>query len=283
MKLLLTPLLTAVIAITALPPTPAAASSPVGVRIASYNAWLLPIAASELNRRKRAIPSAIAAEKPDVVCFQEVWLRGHQKELAWSLRKQLPHAAYGAGGLMVLSRFPIGRSDFYPVPVHQELPLTEKIAGKGWLEVDIGTPAGPVRVVNSHLALDLSARRLGHKQQLKALATGLGSGSPDHATLLCADLNMRGFTAQGSPTRALDRFLRLGFSIANAFPRQPTRIGWPRPKVVRRWWAPDFVMARSGKRVLATIKAFRRALHTRQKALSDHDLIVVDAELTRAP
>lgn len=259
------------------------APSPTKLRVASYNAWLLPLVATDVNRRRRAMPSAIAAHRPDVLCLQEVWLQGHQRGFAKALKKRLPHAAFGQGGLAILSRFPIGRAAFYPFPADADLPLTERFAGKGYFEVDIGTPAGPIRVVNSHMVLDFSPKRAAHARQVASLLAGVGPAAAKHATIVCADLNMRSFLPNGDPHPELKRFLDVGFAVANTHPREPTRIGWPRPRVIRRAWSPDFVMLRAGTAVAGRLTAFRRALHTLKTALSDHDLVLVDIALSPRP
>lgn len=262
-------------------PEEAASPTPVTLRVASFNAWLLPIGAADATERRQRLGPAIDALEPDVVCLQEVWTRSALDPIAEALAHRLPAVATGGGGLVVLSRWPIRDASFQAFPGRTAPSVTEWLARKGWLSTLIETPAGPLRVVNSHLALDLHGDREGHTRQLSLLLEALRQPT-DVPTILCADLNLRAQRG-GVPTEGFSALLDAGFEDA-ASPgapsgRQGTRVGWPRAGRTARW-DPDYVMFRSGDGGALSVTAFRQTLDTVETALSDHNLQLADFEFT---
>ncbi len=84
------------------------------LRVASLNAWALPDPLGEsVSERMRAIGFELPRVAPDVIAFQEVWTASARRSLARSGRDAgLSHAwcaddALGAGGLLLLSRWPL--------------------------------------------------------------------------------------------------------------------------------------------------------------------------------
>jgi len=262
------------------------------VRVVSYNTWLFPHVSEDFAGRRDRMGPALAALEPDVLCLQEVWDRGAALTLRGHLRGRLPHARVSGGGLMVLSRWPIVDAAFEPHPVHARLSLAERLAKKGALHVLIDTPFGPLHVVDTHLAHERDGARDGHALQVAALIERLGSraapGTPP--MIVCGDLNFRA-VRDGAPSRDFAALRALGFEdAAGTGPdadgrwhrRRPTRVGRPRTPEHRRENDPDYVLVRGGAGVELAVRSFRLALDSAEEALSDHEAIVVDLDVSAA-
>lgn len=274
--------------VAALAVAPPSATDAATVRVASYNTWLLPLASDERERRREAMPAAVDALAPDVLCLQEVWSDADADALGAALSKRLPARARGGGGLAVLSRWPIREERFERFPSHPSLSLVERLGGKGFLAVVIDTPSGPLRVVDSHLALDHDAGRPAQGAQLDALVAALRE-TPDLPTVLCADLNMRAVEA-GRPTPGFTALSAAGYRDAAGTAAGPggawatragTRVGWPRAGRTARW-DPDYLMVRDGARAALRVESFQQALDAEASALSDHNLQLAVLRLTSA-
>ncbi|PKN55042.1 MAG: hypothetical protein CVU56_23380 [Deltaproteobacteria bacterium HGW-Deltaproteobacteria-14] len=262
------------------------------LRVASFNAWLLPFASRDLGDRLDRMPAAIDALAPDVLCLQEAWFPFQRDDLEAGLEHRLPYASYGGGGVALLSRFPIVEERFHAFADDEALSITERMGGKGVFEVVLRTPAGPLRVLDTHLALDRGAGG-GHARQLDQLRGHLGA-RPELPTVLCADLNMRA-TEAGALVPGYAALLAAGYTDTIAPVKQPdgafaqrptTRVGWPRAERRGRGWSPDFVLFRgaaAGGPALTLLGA-RVTLDTAETALSDHNLLLADLALgTPAP
>lgn len=260
----------------------------VVLRVASYNAWLLPFAARDLETRLQRMPGAIGLFTPDVLCLQEAWFDAQRDLLQADLAHGLPHVADGGGGLALSSRYPIAERRFHPFPDDSALSLYERFGGKGVLEVVIATPAGLLRVLVTHLAFDRSGDG-GYERQLEELFARMAA-RPDLPTVLCGDLNLTA-TRDGRLTAGYERMLALGYVDAHApargedgrYARRPrTRYGWPRRDGLGRGWDPDYLMARgaTGGSELRVLRG-RVALDDPETALSDHNLLLGDLLLQR--
>jgi endonuclease/exonuclease/phosphatase family metal-dependent hydrolase len=129
----------------------------VRLRIATLNVWGLPWTFARDTVRRI---EAIGRQLPQLGAVQEVWRRDLADSLtAAGRRAGLAHAwQHGVGrpggGLLVLSRLPIARARF---EAYQVRGLPERIwhadyhGGKGFLEVELPTAAGPVTVIDTHL------------------------------------------------------------------------------------------------------------------------------------
>ena len=260
----------------------ATTTTPTPLRVASYNAWLFPFVSDDFARRRDAMPAALAALEPDVLCLQEVWDRGSLAALKHGLGARLPHVYEGGGGLILMSRHPILDAYFAAFADHVGLSIAERIAKKGYIAAVIATPSGFVRVVTTHLAHARGDEREAHRAQLDALALGLADRLLP--TIVCADFNFRA-TDQGRLSEDMLVMTGLGFldpfskavDAEGLYPRRdPTRIGWPREPGRVRGGDPDYVMYRPGATRSLQLKAFRQALDTPETALSDHNLLLVD-------
>ncbi|TNF38106.1 MAG: hypothetical protein EP329_01425 [Deltaproteobacteria bacterium] len=260
----------------------------LSLRLSSYNAWLLPLASQDLGDRVDRMPAALDALAPDVLCLQEAWLPFQRDALESGLEHRLPYATYGGGGLALLSRFPIAEERYHPFEDDEALSMVERLGNKGVFEVVLDTPGGPLRVLDSHLALDRSGGG-GHGRQVAQLRAHMAA-RPELPTVVCADLNMRA-TRDGALVPAYASLLAAGYADTippmrkadgRYLPRPTTRVGWPRATRRGRGWSPDFVFVRggaSGAGLRATAAAI--ALDDAATALSDHNLLQVDLVLTR--
>jgi endonuclease/exonuclease/phosphatase family metal-dependent hydrolase len=271
------------VALVAAAPSRASGEPALGateLRVASYNAWLLPIGSDDTAMRRDRMGPAIDALEPDLVCLQEVWTVDALEPVATALERRLPHVATGGGGLVILSRWPLRGPEFRAFPGSTAASLAEWFVRKGTLSAVVETPAGPLRVVNSHLTFTRSADRSDHMAQLDRLIE-VAVEQPDVPVILCADLNLRAFEA-GAPTEGFGRLLEAGFEDT-APPildgprrtRAGTRVGWPRAGRSARW-DPDYVMFRQGESGVLSVVGAGQALDTEETALSDHNLLLVD-------
>ena len=263
----------------------------INLRVGCFNAWLIPIVATDRSARLKRMPAALRALAMDVLCLQEVWTAGDQRTLSKALAKEFPHALRGGGGLMILSRYPIVERAWVRFPHYKGLPLQEQLARKGLLEAVVRTPVGRVRVVTSHLALAFGAdnprskqlafllRRLAKQRDLPlVLAADLntwpvrdGQLTPDYLALVRA-----GLTDAKPPRRGAD---------GRYDPGTPTRIGWPRPRLkpTRGYYYPDHVFFRSTSVQPLALRRFQLTLDEAATALSDHNLLLSDFALSRSP
>ena len=275
--------------------SPSAAPQPqtLALRVASYNAWLLPFASDDLIGRTAQMGPALRALEADVICLQEVWYQDSADAIRGALASRLHFGIVAGGGLVTLSRWPIIGTEFIPFDEHPEMSMIERFAKKGWLVTVLMTPVGPIEVINTHLVWegrnDKSKEQRVHWAQLQALNRAVAHRR-EHPTIVCGDLNHRAI-ADGKPTDEFSLWLGNGFvDAAGSRPdgegrwttRARTRVGYPRgPHIAPRGGDPDYVLTRAGRQVAIVAKAFRQALDTADTALSDHNLLLVDLELTR--
>ncbi len=262
-------------------PAPAAVEENApDLRVVSYNAWGVPFS-SALGKRFRELPAAVVGFEPDIVCLQEIWVPSFRRKLILGLGSGFHVAKSAGGGLMVASRFPIVAENFTAFPEYKGLALEERIARKGLLEVVLDTPRGPLRVVTTHLALrGPRAKQLGYI--LKRL-----HDLRDMPLIFAGDLNTPPVRVGGVLDVNYARCLAQGLIDCNP-PKEdangilvegpPTRVGWPRPRP-GRGWRPDYVFYRPNGKPLRHV-TFRMELNIPETALSDHNLLLVDFELS---
>lgn len=244
------------------------------IRVFSLNAWLVPVASAERRVRRGLLPTAVSSLDVDVACFQEVWLLSEAVSLGEGLEDHLEHAVYGGGGLVLLSRYPVLSETFEAFDVSGDS-LFESLASKGVQDVVLDTPAGPLRVLNTHLVFEWGAGGEAHTAQLDQVAERLGDAG-DMPTIVCGDFNMRSAN-DGRPARQFHRLTRAtDLSPSLTSPRRATRLGWPREEGRRRGWDPDYVFYRSGAAARVRVLSSAHALDEPDTALSDHNALVVD-------
>jgi len=256
----------------------------IEVRLLTFNALMR----GDVRARLRALGTVLEQSSYDVVCLQEVLLRGHAS-LVRRLALHYGHHAWSGsllleGGLVLLSRWPIRTARFVRYP-RTGPPRPEYLMRKGVQLAVVDTPAGPLAIANTHL----SANRDGDwspanrytrvaRAELDHLAGELARLDPALPVVAAGDFNVPRNAA------ALTGFLaRAGLTDALAGDTAPTYRPTP------RWPTPpafDHVLIRPAPRRPLTAQA-RIVLQDpvtlpggRQGYLSDH--YGVEAVLTPA-
>jgi len=131
------------------------------LRLLTLNTWGLPFGlARDLPRRTEALGATFAESGADVIALQEVWTaRARSHLVAAAAEAGYGHAFFvdrprGNAGLVVLSRWPFTRGEAAHFRVRgraERVHHGDFWAGKGWLDLGLDTPAGPVRLVDTHL------------------------------------------------------------------------------------------------------------------------------------
>jgi endonuclease/exonuclease/phosphatase family metal-dependent hydrolase len=128
------------------------------LRIATLNTWGLPEPfAEDVAPRLAEIGRRLRRLELDAIAFQEVWTAQGQVSLIRAGREAgLAHSWHGGSGirgsgLLVLSRLPIESVRFERYALAGDPSFGEYYGGKGFAEVRLATPAGPVTLVDTHL------------------------------------------------------------------------------------------------------------------------------------
>jgi endonuclease/exonuclease/phosphatase family metal-dependent hydrolase len=165
----------------------------VQIRLATLNVWALPEPIGrDVSARIDAIGRRLAALDLDLIAFQEVWTRDAGRRLGDAGRSAgLRHAWSGgadAGGLLLLSRYPIDEVSFESFALQGEIERVamnlEYLSGKGFATARLSTPAGPLLVVNTHLHARYSSaakhRHIPHRtaQAVQMAARFMGRAEP---------------------------------------------------------------------------------------------------------
>ena len=271
---------------------------PAQLSVATFNAWLIPLVAKRVGHRLARMPRAIAAVDPDIVCFQEVWTDAASDALVRGLRAALPFHAPGRGGLLICSRFPVRSSRFTQFKAHPGLTFEELLAGKGMLEAVIETPAGDVRVVTAHLALDRGddpELTKAYEAQLAFLLDRFAD-MRDLPLFFAGDLNLfavRDMQLDPNYPRVVDGQGFVDSDPPQHFARLPgqpeltdvwaerkyTRVTWPPEPNPSFGWSPDYVLARPGAGRAYDLLTHTLHFDTPQSALSDHRLVLTTWKL----
>ena len=131
------------------------------IRVLTLNVWALPLGIARHSQyRMAAIGRELAVLEADVVALQEVWTAEARNQIRQAAQSagysEIWHrrAAFGGSGLMVLSRLPIRGIRFTPFELEglpQRPQHADYYGGKGFVELTLDTPAGPLVVINTHL------------------------------------------------------------------------------------------------------------------------------------
>ena len=160
------------------------------LRVMTWNVWWR---FGPWEDRAPAIEATVRSVDPDVLCLQEVWGLDDGTSFASALASSLGYEHVYAQradwdgvsfGNAVLSRWPIARSEWRPLPApdDQEEHRTVVLA-----EVD--GPRGPVQVFSTHLnwRFDHSAAR---QEQVRAICAFVDESRPrSYPPILCGDMN----------------------------------------------------------------------------------------------
>jgi endonuclease/exonuclease/phosphatase family metal-dependent hydrolase len=244
----------------------------------------------------RAIGEKLRALDVDLMAFQEVWTASARALLVEAGRRAglrsswHPSAWVGGGGLLVLSRLPIGRADFEPFELRghaERMELGEYWSGKGFVALRIELAGAPLLLVDTHLHARYNhdaphGYRPHRTAQLAQLATSLAR---DPAPLILAgDLNfeegdpeyavLRGLTGVRDVAAELDRREP---TVVDANPYRPDR-RLPSRRI-------DFVFVRDGAGQGLLPRNVRRVFDEgveiagRPRTYSDHAGVLAEIEL----
>lgn len=181
------------------------------MRLLSYNACALPALTGDIEERLRLAAAGIARLKPDLILFQEIFLRKHLELLASGLR-DWPHRFSGrrsamrfCGGLAVFSRLPILEAGFDPFSEQGSwlrFSALAKLSRKGAMTLRLEGPRRDFHLLLTHMVADY--RRPGRHGlergsdpysrfqagQTAELAGRIRALDPRLPLLVCGDLNM---------------------------------------------------------------------------------------------
>lgn len=133
----------------------------MNLRVLTLNVWGLPLGISRHSEaRMQAIAQRLETLDADVVALQEVWTGGARSLLGRAGRalgyNTVWHRdrTFGGSGLMVLSRLPEISAEFtsYRLTGLPQRPQhADYYGGKGFVELVLKTPHGPLSLINTHL------------------------------------------------------------------------------------------------------------------------------------
>jgi len=264
------------------------------MRIATLNAWGLPKPfADDVSTRIREIGRRLAHLELDAIAFQEVWTDRAQERLRGAgAAAGLVHVWHGdsglrGSGLLVLSRFPIKSVRFEPYALHGDPSLSDYYGGKGFAELRLATPSGPLALVDTHLLArytndvphEYRAQRVG---QIIELASGLAEV---HTPLLVAgDFNLdpthEEYGVLLGLTGARDSASEVDAHVPTVYRGNPYRARSRKPD--RRI---DYLLARSGTGAGLRVRSVERCFddlfrhHDHEIAYSNHAGLLIDAEI----
>jgi len=267
------------------------------IRVATLNVWALPTPFSEhVSERMAAIGAELPGLAADVVALQEVWTSGARDALvAAGRRAGLCHrwhnvASIGGSGLLVLSKLPIAAAHFERFSLRG---VPEEIggdfyAGKGFVQLLVETPAGPVAVFNTHLHARYP-RRVEHEYrsvragQIVQLAVSMRRLSAP--VIAAGDFNFR---ERDAGHALLTGLAGVGDVAAQTGRRQPTvrrqnayRHGRGKPDK-----RIDYVFARSGTSRRIEARSIQRVFDSpleidgARASYSDHAGLLAEFEVT---
>jgi len=249
------------------------AETPLRFRVVTWNVWGVPVITPRLDERMEAIPDAVAALEPDVVCLQELWEPRHSELVS----KRLAAHGFrdfrrfdgqrGRSGLFVASRWPLRGGAFRPFSIGRmphSLWHLDWMVEKGVGDVLVQTPLGALRLENTHLQAQYRTDGYAAERLAQAVEIVLGGRErTDEARLLAGDFN-------GGGDELPRRTLRDLGNLEDASPASDE----------------DSVYARSGRDMAVRIVSARTDLPTAldrergiREVLSDHAAVVVDLEL----
>jgi endonuclease/exonuclease/phosphatase family metal-dependent hydrolase len=256
--------------------SPAArAESPIRLRLVTWNVWGVPLITTDLDERLAALPDALAALEPDIVCLQELWTARHIESVSARLSQRgLRHfrrfeSPDGVTGLIVASKLPLGAAVFRPFSFGR-MPHSfwhlDWLVEKGVADVTVETPLGALRLQNTHLQAQYRTDGYGAERLAQAVEVVLGSRDRANEPLVVAgDFNGPGDDLPRRTLRDLGGF-------ADAAPHS----------------SEDSVYVRGAGEVSLRIVSARTALagsvsleNGEKQPLSDHAALVVELELTR--
>ena len=279
----------------------------MSLRVATLNVWAMPAPLGvDVAARMDAIGAALPALDVDVLGLQEVWLPSARDALiAHGHRAGLRYGSFApggvrgaAGGLMILSRHPLGDVRFEAFSLRGDIERVnqgEYIGGKGFLSAVVDAPGGGVQLVNTHLHARYGTTedheyRPHRTAQLVQLATrAFDSGLP---VVVTGDFN---FSEKSPEYRILSGLLGLADPVAALGVQKPTvyahnpyrRDPHEGESLAERNRRKDFVFQRDGDAAVLRAREARRifddefAIAGRRATYSNHAGVMVDFSLAR--
>lgn len=270
------------------------------IRCATLNVWALPSPFGHaVAARLRAIANEIERLDADVVAFQEVWTGTARRELERAgAACGLVHAWAGGGtlggaGLLVLSRWPLSRGHLARFSLPQLPPRPDHpdyYVSKGYIEVEVETPDGPLHLVTTHLQARYG-RHVRHEYrpervgQVVELAMGIDRVRAPVVVL--GDFNFR---EHDDEYRVLEGLTHLRDAAAEVDMRRPTvEAANPFRKRGQTAKRIDYAFVRDGDdlglRVLRAERAFDSTfpMNGRAGTFSDHAGLIVELDMHASP
>ena len=264
------------------------------LRVVSFNLWGLADGLSRhLEARMRAIGPALEPLAPDLVAFQECWTDpGRAALLAGLEAAGLTYlwAPEDAGGLAFGARRPLGDVRFTPYTLAglpQRIQHSDWWGGKGFALATVATPAGPVRVLNTHLHAQYTLEDVdeyrGHRvAEIIEIASRLADETGP--VIAMGDFNLRETDGQHA---ILTGLAGLRDAAIEADTRAPTILSTNpyRGEHARRDERIDYVFVRDGASARLQVHDARRVFDEVREfgdepgALSDHAGILADIEI----
>ncbi len=266
------------LSLAALLSTRSAQAETIEIRLVSYNVYMVPLTAPARAERLERLPEKIGELKPDVVMLQEVWAERDSASLEESLRARgLSHVyraatanpiAYDSSGMLIASRFPIKNSKRHSFSLGRR-PHTpyhlDWIGRKGALDVQLETPLGLVRFVNTHFQ---ASYHTGSYESVRiAQSLEMASWLEDESLplILGGDFNAR------------------PHSVSCRVLRQQAGVRLPEGR-----WRVDQVLLRDGEKLAVKSLEMKRLLHVpvalsdgSKRRLSDHRAVFMRVGVTK--
>ena len=267
------------------------------VRVATLNVWALPTPfAQQVSARMREIGSLLPRLDLDVIAFQEVWTSNARDRLiAGGRQTGLVHVwhtdtSLGGSGLMVLSRLPIEHARFERFALRgppEQIAQGDFYGGKGFVQLRLNTPAGPLTLINTHLQARYS-KSVPH--EYRSLRTGqivqlaINAMEFEDPVVATGDFNFRdddaGYRVLTGLTGLRDVAAELGRREETVLRNNPYRLMNPRSgKRI------DYVFARNGARSTVKPLSVERVfdelltLDGRPAAFSNHAGVMAELEI----
>jgi len=267
------------------------------LRVATLNVWAVPFLAERVGARMREIGRRLDGLALDVIGFQEVWTpRARRALIAAGSQAGLVHVWHRkrwviGSGLLVLSRLPFDQARFNRFALRGGTSeKSEWLGGKGFAEIVLRTPAGPIAIADTHLHAgtvregEVGARALRIAQIVELAGWVRPRSEP---VLVLGDLNCQ----NGEPehevlsglTALRDLAAETGSALPTALHDNPYRLDSPKPD--RRI---DYVWARDGEQLgvhpvsVGRVFAEPFAIDGHVAACSDHAGVLAELEVTPA-
>lgn len=162
------------------------------LKILDLNLWMLPAPmASDQKRRLQRFVLLAKRTNPDIITLQEVWLRKYitfiRKNLKGYHIHHPSHKVFNRSGLVTLSKEKPSSFHFHRFPKLKGEVRLEKLAGKGYLMINLRFAGKNYHIVNTHLYCELpGSRKQITEQQLEMLIRLTKKGN----WIVCGDLNL---------------------------------------------------------------------------------------------